>query len=195
MALKHAILSCLSRGVPLSGYKLNTVFSDQNERVWNASPSQVYSELTKMEAAGLIQVAEQTSRKTMYRITESGTEELRHWLKLSEPDHTIRDDSLLRLMTLWVLDGDDATQLIDAEIAFQQRRRNQLEHTIAGYSSGRENAPVWRNRLATHILWVQQTDVLITWLQGLRVILADQSANVGDVLGYPVDALQEAAVE
>lgn len=188
MALKHAVLSCLSRGAALSGYKLNAVFTDQNERVWHASPSQVYSELLKMERAGLIEAAEKTDRSTSYVITDSGVETLREWLTFTEPDHTVRDDSLLRLMTLWVLDPVTARHLIDAEIAFQRRRRTQLAKKVETYTDDFGDQPVWRNRLATHILWIRQTDLLIEWLEALPEVLESTDVPVETLLDYTEDA-------
>lgn len=179
MALRHAILSALSRGAALSGYKLNSVFSDQNERVWHASPSQVYSDLNKLEREGLIAVAERNKRgHTLYVITPDGSEELRRWLMFTEPDHTIRDDSLLRLMTLWVLDDTSARHLVEAEIAFQRKRRNQLALKIEEYTDIYGDGPVWRNRLAVHYLWLAQTDLLIDWLERLPSLIAESEPSV-----------------
>lgn len=184
MALKHAILSALSRGVPLSGYRLNNVFSDPTERVWHASASQVYSELIKMERAGLIAVDERNERgATTYVITPAGMDELRHWLSFTEPDHTIRDDSLLRMMTVWVLDETAARHLIEAEITFQRKRVSMLRLKISDYSEVRGNERVWRNRLAVHYLWLAQAQVHISWLERLPRILEDAAVPVGDVLG------------
>lgn len=192
MALKHAILSALSRGAPLLGYGLNNVFSDQNERVWHASASQVYSELIKMEKAGLISIEERNERgHTSYVITSDGLQELRRWLSFTEPDHTIRDDSLLRLMTLWVLDETTARHLIEAEIAFQRKRLAHLQLRIDEYPGIKGNAKVWRNRLAVHYLWRAQTDLYIAWLEALPQVLEDPAVPVAELM----DELRRVAAE
>ena len=168
MALKHAILAALSRGVPRTGYELNASFSDDNDRAWHASPSQVYAELTKMESSGLIEIFDRNKRgRTSYAISEAGLEELKRWLVRDEPDHSIRDDSLLRMVTLWVLDDTNARYLIEAEIAFQRKRQLSLTHLLETWDATREETRVWRNRRATYLLWLTQTDTMLDWLSGL----------------------------
>jgi DNA-binding PadR family transcriptional regulator len=183
MALRHAILAALSRGVPRTGYELNASFTDDNDRAWHASPSQVYAELTKMEAKGLIEISERTERgRTSYAISESGLDELRRWLMRDEPDHSIRDDSMLRLVTLWVLDDKNAGYLLDEEIAFQRRRQLSLEHLLEMWDAEREDTRVWRNRRAMYWLWLTQTQTLLGWLDGLREVLENPDRSVTEIL-------------
>jgi DNA-binding PadR family transcriptional regulator len=183
LALKHAILAALSRGVPRTGYELNASFSEDHDRAWHASPSQVYAELTKMEGSDLIEISDRNQRgRTSYRITETGLAELRRWLVRDEPDHSIRDDSMLRLITLWVLDDGDARYLIEAEKAFQRKRQMDLSHMLETWDKDREDTRVWRNRRATYMLWLSQTNLMVEWLDGLLEILEDPSVSVVDAL-------------
>jgi DNA-binding PadR family transcriptional regulator len=196
MALRHAILAALSRGVPRTGYELNASFNDDSDRAWHASPSQVYSELTKMEAAGLIEITERTERgRTSYSISEGGLAELRRWLVRDEPDHSIRDDAMMRLVTLWVLDDTRAGYLIEAEIAFQRKRQMNLEHLLETWDSlDRPDTRVWRNRRAMYILWLKQTELTLDWLDGLREVLEHPERQVDAVIdshmnvAHPVEA-------
>lgn len=184
MALKHAILAALSRGIPRTGYELNTSFSDDNDRAWHASPSQVYAELTKMEKAELIEISERNERgRTSYSITQDGLEELRRWLVRDEPDHSIRDDSMLRLVTLWVLDDTSAGYLIDAEVSFQRKRQLSLTHLLETWDSEREDTRVWRNRRAMYSLWLAQSEQMLEWLGSLREILEHPETPVPELLG------------
>lgn len=183
MALKHAILSALSRGVPRSGYELNASFSDDNDRAWHASPSQVYAELTKMAKAGLIEVSDRNERgRTSYAITERGMAELRRWLVHDEPDHSIRDDSMMRLVTMWVLDDTTARYLIEAEIAVQRKRQMGLSHLLETWDDVREDTRVWRNRRATYSLWLAQTYLMLDWLSGLLEVLENPDQPVTGIL-------------
>jgi len=182
LALRHAILSALSRGIPRTGYDLNTSFADDVDRAWHASPSQVYSELTKMEAAGLIDISERTDRgRTSYVINDTGIEELRRWLLRDEPDHGIRDDAMMRLLSMWVLDDTKAGYLLDAEIAFQRRRELSLKHMLDTWDEVREDTRVWRNRHAMHWLWLRQTQQTLTWLDGLRETLENPDRPVREI--------------
>jgi DNA-binding PadR family transcriptional regulator len=191
VALKHAILAALSRGIPRTGYELNASFSDDNDRAWHASPSQVYAELTKMASNELIEISDRNQRgRTSYAITESGMSELRRWLVRDEPDHSIRDDSMLRLVTLWVLDDTNARYLLEAETAFQRKRQLNLSHLLETWEVERDDTRVWRNRRATYILWLGQTNLMLDWLRGLREILEDPTVSVAEVLeGTPAFTL------
>ena len=183
MALRHAILSALSRGIPKNGYELNAVFNDNDERAWNASPSQVYSELTKMEKLGLIEVSDRTERRaTSYAITDDGRAEIERWLTQDEPDHTIRDDVTMRLLSMWTLDERTARHLIEAEITFQRRRERALRTKLQTFEQLSENTKVWRNRRAVHILWLTQTTTTIAWLEGLIEVLENPDTPVDDAL-------------
>lgn len=183
MALRHAILSALSRGIPKNGYELNAVFNDNDERAWNASPSQVYSELTKMEKLGLIEVSDRTERRaTSYAITAEGRAEIERWLTQDEPDHTIRDDVTMRLLTVWTLDDTTARHLIEAEITFQRRRERALRTKLQTFEQLSEDTRVWRNRRAVHLLWLTQTSTTVRWLEGLIEILENPGTSVDDAL-------------
>ena len=189
MALKHAILAALSRGIPRTGYELNTSFSDDNDRAWHASPSQVYAELTKMEKAGLIEIADRNERgRTSYVLTDGGLEELRRWLVQDTPDHSIRDDAMMRLVSLWVLDDQTAGYLQDAEIVFQRKRRLSLTHLLEVWDDIREDTRVWRNRRALYVLWLAQTDLTLAWLDGLRDVLESPDQDVSEILA-PISGL------
>jgi PadR family transcriptional regulator AphA len=54
MSLRYALLALLRVG-PLSGYDLQKQFSLSVGHVWHAPDSQIYPELRKMEAAGLVE--------------------------------------------------------------------------------------------------------------------------------------------
>jgi DNA-binding PadR family transcriptional regulator len=189
MALRHAILAALSRGKPRTGYELNASFSDVNDRAWHASPSQVYSELTKMEGLGYIDISERNERgRTSYVINDSGLDELRRWLLLDPVDHGVRDDAMLRLLNLWVLDRDRAEYLLDAEVAFQRQRHFSLTHLLENWEAEREDfdSAVWRNRRALYTLWQRESAMMLDWLDGLRDVLLDDTVSVPDAMDAAV---------
>ncbi|MCW2938914.1 MAG: hypothetical protein JWN00_1899 [Actinomycetia bacterium] len=182
MALRHAILSALSRGQPRTGYELNASFRNDTERVWHASASQVYAELTKLEKAGLIEINERDERgRTEYVITPDGMAEIRRWLTQDAPDHTIRDDSLMRLLTVWVLDDTIARYLIEGEIAFRRKRQMALKHLLETWDEAHEDNRVWRTRRAVHDLWLAETNVMLTWLEGLLETLTKPDRSVAEI--------------
>lgn len=102
MGLSQAILTCLINA-PHSGYDLSKIFSESVGYFWQASQQQIYRELGKLEAAGLI-VSEVIPRegrldKKLYSITEQGKQHLIEWMhKPSEPD-IIREDLLVKIFS------------------------------------------------------------------------------------------------
>jgi DNA-binding PadR family transcriptional regulator len=182
VALRHAILSALSRGEPRTGYELNASFRSNVDRAWHASPSQVYTELTRMEKAGFIKIFERDERgRTEYAISVAGMEELRRWLLHDEPDRSIRDDGLMRLLSVWVLDDERARYVIEAEIAYQRKRQTDLRHLVECWDSVREDTRVWRTRRAMHDLWLAEVNVMLEWLSGLLESFAAPERGIAEI--------------
>ena len=141
-----------------------------------------------MAEAGLIEITERSERgKTRYRATEAGLEEIRRWLVEEEPDHKVKDDSTLRLLTMWLLDEDTARYLIEMEIAFNRKLLFSIEQALKNNPQLQEDSTVWRNRRAVHSLWLAQTDLMVGWLQGLEEILADPTVSVDEVMAKALD--------
>ena len=108
MSLRHGLLDLLA-GEPMSGYDLARYFSASMGNVWPAQHSQIYPELAKLVADGLItQTGEGPRGRKVYETTPAGIDELRSWLRESEPDYSFRNEALLRVFSLWVLPTDEA---------------------------------------------------------------------------------------
>src|SRR5919109_5547208 len=68
---------------PMSGYDIKTLVDHSTRFFWAASYGQIYPDLRRLAAAGLVEgEPEQGSgrRRTSYSITEAGRAELREWL-------------------------------------------------------------------------------------------------------------------
>lgn len=101
MSLKYAILGYLSSG-PGSGYDLVQQLDGGLGWFWAASHSQIYPELRRLEAAGLIDGTATTVgerlEKRVYSLTDAGADELRTWTA-GEPEYRPnRDPERLQLM-------------------------------------------------------------------------------------------------
>lgn len=108
MSLRHGLLDLLA-GEPMSGYDLTRYFALSMGNVWPAQHSQIYPELAKLVADGLIvQIGEGPRGRKVYETTPAGTEELRSWLRDTQPDYAVRYEALLRIFALWVLPPDEA---------------------------------------------------------------------------------------
>ncbi|MFI5831887.1 PadR family transcriptional regulator [Streptomyces sp. NPDC051578] len=109
MSLRHALLGLLSER-PASGYDLLKRFETSLANVWPATQSQMYGELAKLAAAGLISVSAQGPRgRKEYTLTDDGLAELRHWLTQTRPQRNTRSDILLRVFFLGVLPTEQAS--------------------------------------------------------------------------------------
>jgi PadR family transcriptional regulator AphA len=115
MSLRHAVLATLLPG-PQSGYDLAKKFDDVMRGVWYARRNQMYGELAKLTEAGFAEeVAEGARGRRTYQVTADGRAELRRWLVETEPDRTMRDESMLRALLVSTLERDDALKVLARE--------------------------------------------------------------------------------
>jgi PadR family transcriptional regulator AphA len=113
MSLRHAMLGLLNVR-PASGYDLVTAFTQ----------SQVYRELAGLTEDGLLAVADEGPRgRKEYSITETGRDELVHWLADTEPNRVRRNESLLRVFFLGNLTHDQATDYLREEAEITKRQQ------------------------------------------------------------------------
>ncbi|GGX01830.1 PadR family transcriptional regulator [Streptomyces malachitofuscus] len=100
MSLPHAILTALLEK-PSSGLELTRRFDRSIGYFWSATHQQIYRELGKLEAEGLIRALapEQPARgqKKAYEVLPAGREELARWTAASQDPKPHRDAMLLRL--------------------------------------------------------------------------------------------------
>jgi DNA-binding PadR family transcriptional regulator len=117
MSLRHAVLGLLTER-PASGYDLMKLFETSLANVWPATQSQVYGELGKLAAAGLLTVSAEGPRgRKEYAVTEAGRAELHHWLVETEPDRVRRSETMLRVFFLGLMTDAEATAFLGVEAA------------------------------------------------------------------------------
>lgn len=113
--LGHALLGVLAEG-PRTGYGLVRHLAQSIAYTWPASHSQVYPELARLREAGLIREGAAAPRGgRLYELTDAGLEEVRRWLRETEPSRTVRDESALRLFFLWLLEPEEAEAYLRGE--------------------------------------------------------------------------------
>ena len=100
MSLPHAILTALLEK-PSSGLELARRFDKSIGYFWSATHQQIYRELGRLEAEGLIRAvpAERTERgqKKTYEVLAAGRAELARWTAAPQDPRPHRDPLLLRL--------------------------------------------------------------------------------------------------
>ena len=129
--LGYALLGLLARE-PLSGYDLAQRLKGRVGFFWQARHSQIYPELGRLEAAGLVRyaVVEQQDRpdKKVYTITEAGLAAIRAWATAPVAVAPPRDELVLKAYSLWVADPTQAAAL------FREHERRHAEQ-LADYEA------------------------------------------------------------
>jgi PadR family transcriptional regulator, regulatory protein AphA len=129
--LSRALLGVIA-AEPMSGYGLARLFERTLARAWPARHPQIYPALAELEEQGLLRVSETgPRRRKTYAVTEDGVAEAQRWLRETEPDRTVRNETILRLFMLWLLESDEAIAFFDAEIESHRARLAGFEQTLA----------------------------------------------------------------
>ncbi|MEV4286525.1 PadR family transcriptional regulator [Nonomuraea bangladeshensis] len=107
MALRHAVLAALLSGEH-SGYQLTKIFDVGVADFWYASPQQLYAELAKLEADGLVagrEVVQQgRPNKRVFSVTAAGLDELAAFAAAPPKPLLLRDDLMVRVHAVDALD-------------------------------------------------------------------------------------------
>ena len=109
MSLRFAILGFLS-STPSTGYDLGRAFSSGAGAYWEASSSQIYPELKRLENERLIEGKVSRSdrlNRRVYRLTKAGQDELHKWVE-ADIDYPPRRDPE-RIQLLFLDNSDRAT--------------------------------------------------------------------------------------
>jgi PadR family transcriptional regulator AphA len=132
MSLRHAVLGLLERR-PSTGYELTQTFDRSLRTSWQARHSQIYPELAKLEAAGLVEVVGHGARRSKtYAITPTGRAELRRWLVEAQPDRSQRNESGLRLFLTPLLEKADRRATYERDLAHVEHELSALEELRSG---------------------------------------------------------------
>ncbi len=102
---------------PMSGYEIKSIVDKSTRFFWAASYGQIYPELRRLSAAGLIEgeASPQGGRKrNVYRLTRPGRVELQAWLRAEPEVYEVRDEGLLKLFFAAATDGESAPATLEA---------------------------------------------------------------------------------
>jgi DNA-binding PadR family transcriptional regulator len=115
MSLRSALLAALLDG-EASGYDLAKTFDASVANFWMAAPQQLYVELDKMAASGLLQsrivMQERRPNKRLYSLTEAGHEALRQFTATPPKPSMLRDDLLVKVQAADAGDGQAVREYV-----------------------------------------------------------------------------------
>jgi PadR family transcriptional regulator AphA len=131
LSLRYALLALLTVE-PMTGYDLSKAFGASVSHVWHAPDSQIYPELRRMEADGLIAGSEvpwgPRGKKREYHLTEAGLAAFRAWMNQPLGYTRERDPAHLKAAYLEWAEPDAARDQLCAHIAnYQQRLDDWIE--------------------------------------------------------------------
>ena len=128
----YALLGVLARE-PLSGYDISRRMKASVGAFWQAQRSQIYPELARLEAAGLVahHRVEQLDRpdKKVYQITDDGRTTLRRWVTEPAGVPASRNEFVLKVYSLWLAEPRQALAFVRAREAQHRDRLDRLEST------------------------------------------------------------------
>lgn len=134
MGLRHAVLAALLDS-EATGYELSKRFNVSVANYWSATPQQLYRELERLEADGLLsgRLVEQERRpnKRVFALTQSGRRELHDFIARPTRSTAIRDDLLVKVQA-----ADDSD--LAAVLAAVEERLRQARDKLAVYDQLRD---------------------------------------------------------
>jgi DNA-binding PadR family transcriptional regulator len=136
MALRHALMAALLEG-EASGYDLAKGFDASVANFWAATPQQLYRELDRMAADGLVhaRVVHQERRpdKRLFSLAAAGHRALREFTARPPRPGVIRDELLVQVQAVDAGDGaavrralEERMSRAEAKIARYERLRARL---------------------------------------------------------------------
>lgn len=135
--LGHALLGLLAHG-PKSGYDLAQGLRDPVGLFWHAGHSQIYPELARLEAAGLVRhtVVPQADRpdKKVHELTPEGAAALRAWLAAPTDVPKVRDELVLKAFCVWLADPPAAARLLRDHARAHEERLAGYERRLADFA-------------------------------------------------------------
>jgi PadR family transcriptional regulator AphA len=161
--LGHALLGVLAEG-PRTGYSLVQHLAQSIAYAWPASHSQVYPELARLREAGLIREGAAAPRGgRVYEVTDAGLEEVRRWLRETEPSRTVRNESALRLFFLWLLEPDEADEYLRGEAGQARATLEEFERIAAQEDPDNPKTRAYRTALE---LGLHTARARLEWAEG-----------------------------
>ncbi len=173
MSLRHVLLTVLSKE-PNSGYGIGRLLQRELSHIWDARLQQIYGELAKLQADGLMDVESidlpNRPAKKIYSLTEAGKAELDRWLTERAAPHTNNDDLLVRLYCMERIPTDALIRRLEEERDAYEAEARELRHRLA-YGSRTEPSQLGllltleaaRTRVDSQAAWCVKT---LAWLRG-----------------------------
>lgn len=149
MSLRYALLALLNVE-PMTGYDLFKEFETSVGHVWHAPDSQIYPELRRMEAEGLLEGEEipwgPRGKKRQYHVTEAGLLAFQNWMNTTLEYARIREPAHLKAAYLEWAEPEAAREQMRAHIKHHSGLLEQWHEKVREIDEG--TSPMLARRLA-----------------------------------------------
>jgi DNA-binding PadR family transcriptional regulator len=192
MSVKHAILGILAEG-PMHGYDLKRSFDERLGDFWSLNVGQIYTTLERLLSEGLVvyDAVEQADKpdKKVYRITDSGRDELRDWRTrpIKAEPRALRDELFVKLLFIEETEIDLVLGLIQAQQSVYMAQMMQLtnrkfeieqqtRHSLKAVQNQQERRQIERQRFIRTLLLdvaLMHAEADIRWLRQCETRLKD----------------------
>ena len=126
--VEYVILGTLSWR-PLTGYEIKQIVDSSTRFFWAASYGQIYPELRRLAAAGLVEAESDDTgnrRRIRYSLTPAGRDRLAAWLRAPGAGYELRDEGLLKLFFARALPPEEHADVVRALRADREQVLEQL---------------------------------------------------------------------
>ena len=148
MALRHAALAALLEG-EASGYQLAKRFDVSVANFWSATPQQLYRELDRLEADGLVRarLVRQQRRpdKRVFTLAEAGRAELGRFTGVAAKPMAMRGELLVKLQAIDAGDAHAVTKELMARLDRARAKLATYDRLLADMLDGRDEAAYERD--------------------------------------------------
>jgi DNA-binding PadR family transcriptional regulator len=169
-ATAYVVLGML-RHEPRTGYEIKAAVDKSTRFFWAASYGQIYPELRRLEAAGLIEGKPEPRggrRRTVYELTDAGRDELRSWLERGAEVMEMRDEGLLKLF--FAAAGPDAAiEIVDAKRRLHEQKLEALKAVEQGARATAAEGDPYPDMVRRY--GVEASEWMIDWCERARAEL------------------------
>ena len=155
MALRHAVLAALLEG-EASGYQLAKRFDVSVANFWSATPQQLYRELDRLKADGLVdaRLVRQQRRpdKRVFTLTDAGRADLHRFTGAPAKPVAMRDELLVKLQAVDVGDAHAVTKDLMARLDRARAKLATYDRLLADMLDGRDEEAFERDSRADRAL-------------------------------------------
>jgi DNA-binding PadR family transcriptional regulator len=185
VALRHAVLVALLEG-EASGYELSKRFDVSVANFWSATPQQLYRELERLEAEGLVnaRVVEQQRRpnKRVFTLTDEGREELYAFTTRGARPAALRDELVVMVQAVDAGDGQAVQAAVSERLHHSRAKLALYDELRDRLLAGRDEDEHLREaeRIGPYLTLMggrMYERQVIRWCERVLAVLAERSGE------------------